>query len=250
MAIEKSVAIIGASSGLGLALAKHFASKGTRVYGTTRDGKDIQVEGVFTSKLDTSEKRSIDELKIPEIQELYVVAGYFSKESFDEMSWEEELKMYKTGAMGPLFVTRHLVKQGSLRHGSKVIWITSEAGSIGLRTEKEGGGLYGHHASKTAQNMNGKLLSFDLKPKGISIVMIHPGFMKTGLTKSVGFDKHYEKGGAIDPEEAVEPLLKVVANLTLENTGKFIAPVGPKGVGNAHVLGPVEKLPAPLELPW
>lgn len=59
--------------------------------------------------------------------------------------------------------------------GSRIGFITSEGGSIGLRTEKEGGANYGHHMSKAAANMGGKLLAWDLKPKGIPLVMIHPG---------------------------------------------------------------------------
>lgn len=39
-------------------------------------------------------------------------------------------------------------------------------GSIGLRTEKEGGANYGHHMSKAAANMAGRLMAWDLKPKG------------------------------------------------------------------------------------
>ena len=53
---------------------------------------------------------------------------------------------------------------------------------------------YGHHGSKAAGNMIGRLLSYDLKQKGVSVAMIHvsylqvsdmtdaaqPGFLKTG----------------------------------------------------------------------
>jgi hypothetical protein len=51
--------------------------------------------------------------------------------------------------------------------------LTSEGGSITLRTEGEGGGMYGHHGSKAAGNMIGKLLGYDLKERGIPIAMIH-----------------------------------------------------------------------------
>ena len=57
----------------------------------------------------------------------------------------------------------------------------------------QGGGNYAHHASKTAVNMVGKLLSYDLKDKVIAVGMIHPGFMRTEMTKGVGFDKFWDQ---------------------------------------------------------
>ncbi|KAJ3112184.1 hypothetical protein HDU96_004852 [Phlyctochytrium bullatum] len=253
--------VVGANRGLGLALTTHLASlPGVHTFATSRSSSEAltalgpsvtQVLGVDVLNPDAgtviakalpSESTTFDVV--------FVVAGYFTLESFDTISWEEQRKMFDICAIGPLFVVQRLVKEGKLRKGSKLVLITSEGGSITLRTHEEGGGAYGHHMSKAAQNMMGKLLSVDLKPLGIPVIMIHPGFLKTEMTKSVGFDQYYEAGGAVEPEEAIPPLLKCVEELTLENTGKFIAPLGAKGVGNAHVIGEVSKLPTPLELPW
>lgn len=52
--------------------------------------------------------------------------------------------------------------------------MSSESGSINLRHEKEGGGNYGHHASKAASNMVGKLLALDLKDAGVVVSVVHP----------------------------------------------------------------------------
>ena len=95
----------------------------------------------------------------------------------------------------PVFIVHHLVKANLLQEGSKVILVSSESGSINLRHEKEGGGNYGHHASKAALNMVGKLLSLDLKEKKIAVGIVHPGFMRTEMTKGVGFDKYWDAGG-------------------------------------------------------
>lgn len=61
--------------------------------------------------------------------------------------------------------------------------------------------------SKCAQNMMGKLFALDVKPRGIAIVCLHPGFMKTSMTK-IYADK-YDELGAIGPEEAAPGLVKV-----------------------------------------
>jgi hypothetical protein len=61
----------------------------------------------------------------------------------------------------------------SLSPAAKIVIPTSEAGSVTLRTEGEGGGMYGHHGSKAAGNMIGHLLGYDLKERGVPIAMIH-----------------------------------------------------------------------------
>lgn len=56
---------------------------------------------------------------------------------------------------------------------------------------------------------------------------VKPGFMKTDMTKGVGFDKFYESGGAVEPEEAAKSLLEFAATVTKEHNGQFWAPRGP-----------------------
>lgn len=62
--------------------------------------------------------------------------------------------------------------------------------------------------SKCAQNMMGKLFALDVKPKGIALVCLHPGFMKTSMTEMYA-DK-YDELGAIGPDEAAPGLVKVL----------------------------------------
>lgn len=107
--------------------------------------------------------------------------------------------MYTTSSVAPVFIIHALAKAGLLQAGSKVVLVSSEAGSISLRHEKEGGGNYAHHASKAALNMVGKLLSLDLKEKQVVVSIVHPGFMRTEMTKGVGFDKYWDDGGGEPP---------------------------------------------------
>ena len=66
--------------------------------------------------------------------------------------------------------------------------------------------------SKTAVNMAGVNLSIDLKPRGIGVFLLHPGYVQTGLT-----------GGAGDilPEEAARGLVAQIDRLSLDETGTF-----------------------------
>jgi NAD(P)-dependent dehydrogenase (short-subunit alcohol dehydrogenase family) len=194
--------VIGATRGLGRRVADHYVSTGATVFGTARKQPEDKASGSikWLSGVDVSTPTAGETIinnykeSLP-IDVLVVSAGFFGKESFDEPDWDAEERMYKTSAIGPVFLVTALTKAGLLKQGSKVVMISSEAGSITLRHEKEGGGNYGHHASKAALNMATKLLSLDLKPHGIPIVAVHPGFMRTEMTKNVGFDQYWDSGG-------------------------------------------------------
>jgi hypothetical protein len=75
--------------------------------------------------------------------------------------------------------------------------------------------------------MVGKLLSLDLKEHGVIVSIVHPGFMRTEMTKGVGFDKYWDEGGAVSPEEAAETLVEWAKGLGMEKTGQYWAPRGP-----------------------
>jgi NAD(P)-dependent dehydrogenase (short-subunit alcohol dehydrogenase family) len=120
-----------------------------------------------------------------------------------------------------------LHKAGLLQRGTKVILVSSEAGSIGLRHDSEGGANYAHHASKAALNMVGKLLSLDLKDEGVAIAMVHPGFMRTEMTNNVGFDKFWDAGGAVTPDVAAKSLIEWIDGFDISRTGEYWAPRGP-----------------------
>ncbi|KAL8387190.1 hypothetical protein RB595_010093 [Gaeumannomyces hyphopodioides] len=100
---------------------------------------------------------------------------------------------------GPRFRGQRLAQTSGgsfLGRGSKVVLVSSESGSIALRHEsKGGGGNYAHHASKAALNMVGRLLSLDLRDREVVVSIVHPGFMRTEMTKGVGFDKFWDDGG-------------------------------------------------------
>lgn len=170
--------------------------------------------------------------------------------------------MYTTSSIAPVFVVHRLYHAGLLGKGSKVLLVSSESGSITLRHESEGGGNYAHHASKAALNMTGKLLSLDLKDAGVVVSIVHPGFMRTEMTKGVGFDKFWDDGGgksvfeclqffggclplsvsfayydlAVTPDEAAESLVSWVEKLDISKSGEYWAPRGPREYPFSHSL--------------
>lgn len=270
-----TVLVVGATRGLGFELAKQYSERGDTVYGTARSSKpqgapaSIKwIDGIDVAEESAGEKLAKSLNGGQKLDIVILAAGYFGLETFDKLDFEKELLMYKTSAIGPVFIVHHLHKAGLLVKGSKVIIVSSESGSITLRHESEGGGNYGHHASKAASNMVGKLLSLDLKEHGVAVGLVHPAFMRTEMTKGVGFDKYWDAGGgtyktlsallkklkrepAVTPDVSAKSVIEFVDTFDISKTGQYWAPRGPGDIGTAeHVLGPKDQLPTPLQLPW
>ncbi|ENH61989.1 hypothetical protein FOC1_g10014942 [Fusarium oxysporum f. sp. cubense race 1] len=255
------ILIVGATRGLGASITKKYVEKSENtVYGTTRssEGPKDSPSGVkWLSDIDLMQSNAGQKLAslldpAQPLDSVIITAGYFATEdlTWDKgPKWEEEQRMYTTSSIAPVFIVHQLIHKGLLRKGSKVVLVSSESGSITLRHPKEGGGNYAHHASKAALNMVGKLLSLDLKDQGVIVSIVHPGFMRTEMTKGVGFDKFWDEGGAVTPDKAAASLINWIDNLDISKTGEYWAPRGPQDIGTAEVvLG--EDLATPLHLPW
>ena len=178
-----TVLIVGASRGLGNELMKKYAAKGCTVVATTRSDKAESssektkwIAGIDVASQDAGSKLAESCKSLGPFDIVIITAGYFATETLDEPKWEDEIKMYTISSIGPVFIIHHFVKAGLLAKGAKVILVSSESGSITLRHESEGGGNYGHHASKAALNMVGKLLSLDLKEKEVTVGIVHVCF--------------------------------------------------------------------------
>lgn len=93
--------------------------------------------------------------------------------------------------------------------------MSSRVGSI---ADNDSGGSYAYRASKAALNSIGKSMAADLKGKGVVVVLMHPGYVKTGLDSS---GKTHRMDEAVEPEEAAEKLWRVCMGKGIEETGKF-----------------------------
>jgi len=209
----KHVLITGANRGIGLELARHYASAGQQVIGVCRESSpELQqvatrvLAGVdITSETDVS--HLTDTLEDLHIDLLINNAGVLQNEElgiidFDSIRWQMEVNAY-----GPLRVTQALLPL--IPEGGKIANITSRMGSI---ADNDSGGRYGYRASKAALNAFGKSLAVDLRARGIAVAQIHPGYVKTRM---VGFS------GMISPEDAARGIAARIAGLNLDNSGSF-----------------------------
>lgn len=254
-----NILIVGGSRGLGAALAKHYSSQPLmRVYATSRKDNvstpsDVKwLTGIDLTKPDCGEKIAT-QLKDTVLSTVFITAGIFQLESFEEPKWDVQVATYLTSAIAPPFIISELFRGRNLATKAdppcKVMLVSSEAGSIALN-QAGGGGNYAHHASKSALNMVGTQLRYDLEPYGIAVGMIHPSFMRTEMTKGVGFDVAYEENDALTPEQAAEILAQWTdEKFDLSKTGQFWAPRGSRDIGSWNaIMG--DHVQGPVRLPW
>ena len=93
--------------------------------------------------------------------------------------------------------------------------MSSRVGSI---SDNSSGGSYAYRASKAALNSVGKSMAVDLKEKGVVVVLMHPGFVKTGILPRERMEQVKE---AVEPEEAAGKLWKVLMEKGLGDSGTF-----------------------------
>lgn len=210
---NKTVVITGANRGIGLELARHYAGEGWAVIGVCRQPSDELndvaarvIDGVDVTTNSGIQKLTA-ELKDQSIDLLINNAGLLQDEKLGSIDFDSIRTQMEINAYAPLRVAEALVSQ--IPSGGKIANITSRMGSI---ADNDSGGRYGYRASKAALNAFGKSLAMDLKPKGIAVAQLHPGYVQTRM---VNF------GGLITPKDAAKGLAARIEGLNLENTGSF-----------------------------
>lgn len=211
--MSQTVVITGANRGIGLELARTWKSRGDEVVAVCRQpsaalkalGARI-IEGIDVSRADDIRRlrAALDDTRI---DTLCNNAGIMLNETLAAMDFEQIRKQFEVNTLGPLQVTVKLLDR--MANNGKVGLITSRMGSIEDNTS---GGRYGYRISKAALNAAGKSLAVDLKPRGIAVAILHPGYVRTDMT-----GRH----GQIEPREAAERLVQRLDELNLGNTGTF-----------------------------
>jgi NAD(P)-dependent dehydrogenase (short-subunit alcohol dehydrogenase family) len=211
-----TVLVTGANRGIGLSLAQAHARRGDRVIGVCRsESKALRDTGAqVEAGIDVTDEAALlglaKKLKGERIHRLWLNAGVLESEklgSIDKAGFDSLRRQFEVNSLGPLRVAQSLLD--NLGAGSKVGIMTSRMGSMG---DNESGGYYGYRASKAAVNAIGKSLAVDLKPQGVSVFLLHPGYVATDMVGG---------SGDISPEVAAQRLLGLLDKLGLEQSGSF-----------------------------
>jgi len=211
-----TILITGANRGIGLEMCRQYQAHGDAVIAVCRK-RSGELEALDVETIDAVDVRNLAHvqglrraLDGRQIDILMNVAGVLSNQTLgdiDARALEQIHLQFDTNAMAPLLVTQALMDL--MPAGGKVGIITSRMGSI---ADNDSGGSYGYRMSKAAVNAVGKSLAVDLKPRGISVALLHPGYVRTDMTN---------RRGLIDADESVRGLLARMDALTLDNSGGF-----------------------------
>lgn len=205
--------VIGASGGIGAAIASELASRGTSVTGLSRSEHQMDVTDAG------SVDRVLGALEAP-FETIFVASGILAPQGSQP---EKSLRAIEAGAMaevmavnaiGPALILRQVPRLLPKAGRSVVAVLTARVGSIG---DNGLGGWYSYRASKAAANQIVHTAAIEIarKRKDAVVVALHPGTVATPFTKS------YEGHRKASPEEAATNLLSVIDGLTPAQSGGF-----------------------------
>lgn len=183
-------------------------------------GDPIKSLGCKYFQVDVTSPDSINKFKTDfgdrPLDMLLNIAGIMVKPEQDSLmttNLDALNKSFAVNASGVLLLTQSLMPNILAAQNAKIAIVSSRVGSMSDNTS---GGLYSYRASKAAVNSIGVSLSVDLRPKGVTVVLLHPGINKTNLAGGLtGF------GATFEPDVTAERLYKVVSERGIEDTGKF-----------------------------
>ncbi len=207
--------VTGADRGIGQALCLALCERGENVIATCLEDSPLlaqrgaQVERGIDVTSDEAVQSLAKRLQGTRIDVLISNAGIAGNGTLGHLDLDDMRSQFEVNALGPLRVVDALLP--CLRQGSKIGIITSRVGSLADNTS---GGMYGYRMSKAAANMAGVSLAHDLKGRGIAVVLLHPGMVRTALTKDV-------QGDLVEPAVSARGLLARIDDLTLETSGTF-----------------------------
>jgi NAD(P)-dependent dehydrogenase (short-subunit alcohol dehydrogenase family) len=226
-----TVLVTGANSGLGLELARQYAQAGWTVIAvhrrdtTPRELADLgrQYPKLRAERMDVADEAQVRELasklKGVPIDVLINNAANTStgeKQRFGQLDFKEGEDVLSTNILGPLRVSEAFLPQIEAGKQKKIVSITSTHAS--LTQPLAGSGAIFYRASKAGLNRAMLAVSEDLKPKGITVVLVHPGSVR----KSRDEPATSAYGERVMVDVIAGTLIRTVGGLSMADTGHFI----------------------------
>lgn len=214
---KQSWLINGTARGIGLELVRQLVGAGHSVVAVCRNPSEALAEAGATlvAGIDLADPaapvrlaHALDALGIGSLDAIIMNAGiYPDSGALGALDYAVVHHVFNINTVAQLAVAEALLPR--LQHGGRLAFITSRMGSIADNTS---GGSHAYRMSKAALNMVARTLSVDLRPRGIAVGVIHPGFVRTDMTHGRGL---------IDADTAAAGIIARVEAMTIDTSGSF-----------------------------
>jgi NAD(P)-dependent dehydrogenase (short-subunit alcohol dehydrogenase family) len=219
-----TVLITGASRGLGLEFTRQYLAEGDTVIAAARDPGAAhalqQLERDSRGRLTVVEldvadassvRRAAARLPPSPIDVLINCAGVFGGhgQAIGSIDYDAWMKVLDVNAFGPMRVCEAFLDRVAQSDRRIIVTITSGLGSV---ADNASGGYIAYRTSKAAVNMAMRTAAIDLRPRGLTCVVLNPGWVKTDM------------GGPnapLAPEQSVSAMRRVIAKLGPNDSGRF-----------------------------
>ena len=216
--------ITGANRGIGLEFVRQYADAGWRVLACCRNpAAAAELNELVKSAKGRVSLHTLDVTDAGQRQDLHTALSNTPIDLFinnagvrgqrnntfgttDEQHWLEVLRI---NTIAPLKLMEIFVDRVAASRRKIFANMSSRMGSIGDNTSGES---YVYRSSKAALNAVAKSAANELRARGITVVMLHPGWVRTDMGGSQAL---------IDVAESVNGLRSLLDNLTLADSGKF-----------------------------
>ena len=219
-----TILVTGASRGLGLEFTRQYLAEGHTVIAAARnpgaahslqqlerDSRDrltlAQVDVADT----TSVRGAAARLPAATIDVLINCAGVFGGEeqAIGSIDYGEWIRLLDVNLLGGMRVCEAFLERVAHSDRRVVVTITSGLGSL---ADNASGRYIAYRTSKAAVNMAMRTAAIDLRPRGITCVVLNPGWVKTDM------------GGPnakLSPEQSVSAMRRFISTLGPADSGRF-----------------------------
>jgi 3-oxoacyl-[acyl-carrier protein] reductase len=232
MAGRPTAFVIGGASGL--ATVRRLATDGFRVVAADRDGFKLaelaHETGIETRQLDVTDRAAIASAldDIGSLDALVCVAGVYQPRMFDEID-DEGFRLTLDVNLQAVFIACQEAAR-RMRSGARIVTISSRA-AIG------GTGFADYVASKAGVIGLTRAMAMELRPKGIAVNSIAPGFTDTPMTRRMPPDQYAAaqalepSGRAASPDDIAHAIAFLASPATRFITGQTLFVDGGKSLG-------------------
>ena len=219
----ETVLITGANRGIGLELAARYAAAGNRVLACCRDPKkadklqalaksrkSLTVHGVHVADgksvaaLAADVKEPIDIL----INNAGMPGPPADKQSLSNMDFDGWAETFAVNTMAPLRMLQAFRRNLKAGKNPRAITITSQMGALSLNMPV----MFAYCSSKAAVNKVMSMASVELANDGITVGLVHPGWVRTDMGG---------KNADLSVEDSAAGIMSVIATWTPAETGRF-----------------------------